>query len=63
MVDWLARLREAGHRLAVLPEILALRRIHPASMTSSGGRVLAAGYLNVVREAMLRRRARGAGGD
>lgn len=63
MVDWLARVREAGHRLVMLPEILALRRIHPDSMTSGGGRVVAAGYLNVVREAMLRRRARGDGGD
>ncbi|HEX4298232.1 MAG TPA: glycosyltransferase family A protein [Devosia sp.] len=59
MVDWLARLREAGHRLSMLPEILALRRVHEDSMTFRGRHEVAAGYISVARAAMLRRRAAG----
>jgi glycosyltransferase involved in cell wall biosynthesis len=58
MVDWLARVREAGHVLTMVPEVLALRRVHAASMTYRDHRDLAKGYLQVAREAMLRKRAR-----
>lgn len=58
MVDWLARVREAGHQLGMLPELVALRRAHPGSMTARGRSALAAGYLNVARAALLRRRER-----
>jgi hypothetical protein len=58
MVDWLARMREGGYRQALLPEVVALRRIRPGSLTYGRKKANEAGYLFVVREAMKRRRAR-----
>ena len=58
MVDWLARVREAGHRLVMLPQTLALRRIHPGSMTYGRTGAETRGYLYVAREALMRRRMR-----
>ncbi|MEO6396387.1 MAG: glycosyltransferase family A protein [Devosia sp.] len=63
MVDWIARLREAGHQLAMLPEVLAFRRVHADSMTFRGRQSVAAGYLHTAREAMRRRRERAAKGE
>ncbi len=58
MIDWLARLQESGNVLRMLDDLLVFRRIHPGSLTygrpAQGNR----GYLQVVRAAMLRRRAR-----
>ena len=53
MIDWLARAREAGLELAMLPEVLALGRVSPNSL--SAGRGLAA------IAAMPRRRLRRCG--
>lgn len=61
MVDWIARLRETGTGIRMLPEVLVLRRMHAASMTARSLNSLAPGYLQVVRSAMLRRRAAKAG--
>ena len=58
MVDWLARVREGGHRLAMLDETLALRRIRPGSLSNSGAAKRDGGYLFAARQAILRRRAR-----
>lgn len=58
MIDWLARVREGGHRLIMLPELVTLRRAHPASLTAKGASRLTAGYLSVARAALLRRRAK-----
>ncbi|MEO6394321.1 MAG: glycosyltransferase family A protein [Devosia sp.] len=55
-IDWLARIREAGHLMEMMPETLALRRIHPGSLSARSRRELANGYLHVAREALLRRR-------
>ena len=57
MIDWLARLREAGRTLVLEPRIVALRRIRPGSMTYGRKAEISKGYLQVAREAMLRRRA------
>ena len=57
MIDWFARVREAGHALLMLPEVLALRRIRPGSLTYQRS-ADNAGYLAVARAALLRRRAR-----
>lgn len=55
MIDWWARMREGGHVLTMLPEVLALRRIRPGSLTyrnpSLGG-----AYLKIARAALERRR-------
>ncbi len=55
MIDWWARMRESGHVLTMIPEVLALRRIRPGSLTyrnpSLGG-----AYLKIARAALERRR-------
>lgn len=61
MIDWLARMREAGHRLVMLEETLALRRVHPGSMTYARTHSGDHGYLSVARAALLRRRQARAG--
>ena len=63
MVDWIARAREAGFVLAMLDDVLALRRIRPDSMSYGRDPVRDRGYLEVVRLAMLRRAAKKAGVD
>jgi hypothetical protein len=58
LIDWLARAREQGHRMHLIPEMLALRRARPGSLTynRNGGRNAA--YLLAARQAILRRRER-----
>lgn len=55
MVDWWARMREQGHVLTMLPDVLALRRIRPGSLTYRNG-TLGGAYLQVARAALARRR-------
>lgn len=55
MVDWIARAREAGFIFDMLDEVLALRRIRPGSL-SYGRDSRDRGYIEVARQAMLRRR-------
>jgi glycosyltransferase involved in cell wall biosynthesis len=57
LIDWLARIREQGHVMHLVPEVLALRRARPGSLTydANGGRNDA--YLLSARKAILRRRA------
>ncbi|MGU3576671.1 glycosyltransferase family 2 protein [Brucellaceae bacterium C25G] len=56
MIDWFARAKENGLSLVLLPEVLALRRIRPGSLTW-GNNKLGQSYLQVARAALLRRRA------
>lgn len=55
MIDWLARVREAGHALSMLPDVVALRRIRPGSLSNRNNRLRDRGYLDVARRAILRR--------
>ncbi|MET0653733.1 MAG: glycosyltransferase family A protein [Hyphomicrobiaceae bacterium] len=55
MVDWIARARELGIRLEMMPEVLALRRIIPGSL-SHGRDGRDYGYLQVVKAALDRKR-------
>ncbi|PTW55069.1 glycosyl transferase family 2 [Breoghania corrubedonensis] len=57
MVDWLARVREGGHRLTMLEDTLALRRIRPGSLSSTHNADRDGGYLYAARQAILRKRA------
>lgn len=57
MIDWMARIREAGHKLAMLPEVLSLRRLHPHSLSRRSRADLAKAYLATARAAMMRRRS------
>jgi hypothetical protein len=58
MIDWFARARAASLDIAMLPEVLVLRRIRPDSLSyGRGARDI--GYLHVAKAALDRRRARG----
>ena len=57
MVDWLARAREQGHRMHLIPEVLALRRVRPGSLTYAPDAARDSAYLLAARKAILRRRA------
>lgn len=57
LVDWIARIREAGGLLHLIPEVLALRRIRPGSLTHTRNVAAERGYLFAARRSVLRRRA------
>jgi glycosyltransferase involved in cell wall biosynthesis len=61
MIDWIARVREAGLALAMLDEALALRRIRPGSLSYGRDFARDRGYLEVARLAMRRRAQNKAG--
>ena len=64
MIDWLAMLRESGHTLVMMEEVLALRRLHEGTLTARDRGYLSRSYLSIARKALLRRRgARPAGND
>ncbi len=56
-VDWVARAREGGYRLLMMPEIVAYRRVIPGSL-SYGYNRRDLGYLDVARRSLERRRGR-----
>ena len=56
MVDWLARVREAGFHFEELDEVLALRRVIEGSLSFGRDPKKDLGYLKVAHMAMLRRR-------
>jgi len=62
MIDWLARLRHSGHRLVMMAEVLALRRLHEGSLTAKDRGYLSRAYLPVARKALLRHRMEKLGG-
>jgi glycosyltransferase involved in cell wall biosynthesis len=55
MIDWLARARELNLRLELMPEVLALRRIIPGSLSYARS-ARGEGYLHVVKAALERKR-------
>jgi len=57
MIDWIARAREAGFLMKMLPEVLALRRVLRGSLSDGRDAVNDSGYLHIARAALLRRRA------
>jgi glycosyltransferase involved in cell wall biosynthesis len=56
LVDWLARIREQGHSMHLIPEVLALRRARPGSLTYDQDAACSSAYLLAARKAILRRR-------
>lgn len=56
MIDWFGRAREAGFVLDVIPQVLALRRILPGSLSWGRDAGADSGYLRVAHAAMLRHR-------
>lgn len=58
LIDWLAMIRENGHRLVMMEEVLALRRLHPGSLTAQNRGDLSRSYIFLAQRALARRRAR-----
>jgi glycosyltransferase involved in cell wall biosynthesis len=58
MIDWLARAREAGFELTMLPEVLARRRVSPNSLSASRDKEMERDYAMVAIAALRRKRAR-----
>lgn len=56
LIDWLALIRERGHRMHLIPEVLALRRARPGSLTYARSTARDSAYLFAARQAILRRR-------
>ncbi len=59
LIDWIARAREMNLALHMIEEPLARRRIHAASLTHNRDAAMDRGYLQVVWQAIQRRRERG----
>jgi glycosyltransferase involved in cell wall biosynthesis len=57
MVDWLARFRFHGHRMADIDEVLALRRVIAGSLSQRRSERHGQGFLAVAHAAMMRQRA------
>lgn len=62
MIDWIARGREIGLGFRMSPSVVALRRVIPGSL-SYGRDARDAGYLEVAKRALARRRALATGTD
>jgi glycosyltransferase involved in cell wall biosynthesis len=58
-LDWFARAQEAGLRYAMLPDVLALRRIHAGNMSVQRRSEAAPGYARLLKDALDRRRNSG----
>jgi glycosyltransferase involved in cell wall biosynthesis len=56
MIEWVDRARFLGIRMAMMDEALAIRRVHPGSLTDRRGGEH--GYLTAVKAALDRRRGR-----
>lgn len=57
MIDWIARAREAGFMMKMLPDVVAMRRVLRGSLSDRRDAEKDSGYLHVARAALLRRRA------
>jgi glycosyltransferase involved in cell wall biosynthesis len=55
-LDWFARAQEAGLAYAVLPEVLAFRRIHASNMSTTNKPNAAPEYAKLLKAALDRRR-------
>lgn len=58
MIDWFAKAREKGFDVDVLPDVLMLRRIIDGSLSYGMSDELKSDFLQVAREALLRKRAK-----
>ncbi len=61
MIDWLARAREAGFELVMLPDILALRRVSANSLSAGRSMTDNRGYALAAIASLRRKRAREGG--
>ena len=56
LIDWLARCRDAGINIDLIPEVLCLRRIRPGSLSFGRNKELDRGYLDVARRHLIRKK-------
>ncbi len=55
-IDWFARIKDAGLRVELVPEVLVYKRVHDANLSTLGGATLNRELLEVLRESVVRRR-------
>ncbi len=58
-IDWFARLKDSGLRVAVADEVLVIKRVHDANLSTLGGATLNAELVEVLRASVARRREQG----
>jgi glycosyltransferase involved in cell wall biosynthesis len=61
MIDWIARARDAGMEMVMMPDILALRRLSPSSLSAGRDMERDRSYAKVAISALRRKRARPCG--
>lgn len=57
-VDWFARLKDAGLRMEVVPELLVHKRVHDTNLSTLGGSTVNRELLEVLRASVHRQRGR-----
>jgi glycosyltransferase involved in cell wall biosynthesis len=62
-VDWFMRAREAQLRIAILPEVTLVYRLHETNMTRGAKDPIATATLRALKQSLDRRRAAGISGD
>lgn len=55
-VDWFARLKDAGTRVAVVPEVLVEKRVHDTNLSTLGGGTFNHELVGLLHESIERRR-------
>jgi glycosyltransferase involved in cell wall biosynthesis len=55
-VDWFARLKDAGVKLALVPEVLVEKRVHEANLSILSGPAFNRELVGLLRESVARRR-------
>jgi glycosyltransferase involved in cell wall biosynthesis len=55
-VDWFARAKDAGLRVAIVPEVLVHKRVHDRNLSTQGGATFNRELVAVLRESVERRR-------
>ena len=58
-VDWFARVKDAGLRTEVVPEVLMHRRVHDRNLSTLGGTVVNRELIELLRESVERQRGPG----
>ena len=55
-IDWFARLKDAGMRVGIVPEVLVYKRVHDANASFIQGRSFNRELLTLLRESLARQR-------
>ncbi len=55
-IDWFARVKDSGLRVAVVPDVLVEKRVHDANLSTLAGAQLNGELVELLRESVVRRR-------